>query len=159
MLRYWTAMDYSGLPDQNYPHVNFVSWNSWEVRQFWLVLAVLLGLFALVQVYRSANDCIAYSLFFCFLLIVEPNVQKLTYTTLLWPILYAGVLMAERGVSRSWRWLLTGALAVAVLQPLVPGAASQRLMQVLGIDFLGVLVPLTVALLACDVSSLSATVR
>ena len=150
MLRYWTATDYSGLPDQNYPHVNFVSWNSWEVRQFWLVLAVLLGLFALVQVYRSANDCIAYSLFFCFLLIVEPNVQKLTYTTLLWPILYAGVLMAERGVSRSWRWLLTGALAVAVLQPLVPGAASQRLMQVLGIDFLGVLVPLTVALLACN---------
>src|SRR5439155_14478029 len=131
MLRYWTAMDSSGLPDQNYPHVNFVSWNSWEVRQFWLVLAVLLGLFALVQVYRSANDGIAYSLFFCFLLIVEPNVQKLTYTTLPWPILYAGVLMAERGVSRSWRWLLTGALAVAVLQPLVPGAASQRLMQVL----------------------------
>ena len=81
---------------------------------------------------------------------MEPNVQKLTYTTLLWPILYAGVLMAERGVSRSWRWLLTGALAVAVLQPLVPGAASQRLMQVLGIDFLGVLVPLTVALLACN---------
>jgi len=147
MLRYLTAMDYSGLPDLNYPHVNFISLGSWEVRQLWLVLAVLLGVFALVQVRRSANDSIAYCLFFCFLLIVEPNVQKLAYTALLWPILYAGVVMANRSAPRSSCWLLTGAAAVAVLQPLIPGAATQRLMQVLGIDFFGVLVPLTVALL------------
>jgi hypothetical protein len=41
-----------------------------------------------------------------------------------------------------------GAAALAVLDPLVPGAASQRLAQVLGIDFLGVLVPLTIVHLA-----------
>jgi len=77
MLRYLTAMDCSGLPDQNYPHVNFVSLNSWEARQFWLVMAVLLGLFALFQVYRSADDSGAYSLFFCFLLINDESKQSI----------------------------------------------------------------------------------
>ena len=159
MLRYLTTMDYSRLPDQNYPHVNFISLNSWEVRQFWLVMAVLLGLFALFQVYRSADDGGAYSLFFCFLLIVEANVHKLAYATLLWPILYAGIVMADRSAPRSSRWLLTGATAVAILQPLVPGATSQRLMQALGIDFLGVLIPLTVAFLASNVSFRSGAVH
>jgi hypothetical protein len=159
MLRYLTTLDYSGLPDPNYPHVNFVSLNSWEVRQFWLVLVVLLVVFALFRVYRSADDSGAYSLFFCFLLIVEANVQKLAYVTLLWPILYAGIVMADRTALRSSRWLLTGATAVATLQPLVPGATSQRLMQVLGIDFLGVLIPLTLALLASKVSFKSGAVH
>jgi len=159
LLRYFTVMDYSGLPDQNYPRVNFVSLNSWEVRQSWLVMAVLLGLFALFQVYRSADESSAYSLFFFFLLIVEANVHKIAYATLLWPILYAGIVMADRSAPRSSRWLLTGATAVAILQRLVPGATSQRLMQALGIDFLGVLIPLTAAFLASNVSFRSGAVH
>lgn len=155
MLRYLTQMDYSGLPDQNYRHVNFVSLPSWEVRQFWLLLAIVLGLLALVWVYRCAHDGAAYSVFFCSLLIIEPNVQRLAYATLLWPILYAGIVMTDQRAPRFTRWLLMGAAAVAVVEPLVPGAASQRLAQVLGIDFLGVLVPLTVVLLAYSLWGMS----
>jgi hypothetical protein len=158
MLRYLTQMDYSGLPDQNYRYVNFVSLPSWEVRQFWLVLAIVLGLLALVWVYRCAHDGAAYSIFFCSLLIIEPNVQRLAFATLLWPILYAGIVMTDQKAPRFTRWLLIGAAAVAVVEPLVPGAASQRLAQVLGIDFFGVLVPLTVALVAFSSREINAGV-
>jgi hypothetical protein len=148
MLRYLTQMDYSGLPDQNYQHVNFVSLPSWEVRQFWLLLAIVVGLLALVWVYRCASDGAAYSIFFCSLLIIQPNVRGTIYVALLWPALYAGIVMTDPKAPRFTRWLLMGAAAVAVLEPLVPGATSQRLAQVLGVDFFGVLVPLTVVLLA-----------
>jgi hypothetical protein len=143
MLRYFTRVDYSGLPDQNYRRINLVSLPSWEVRQFWLMLAIVLGLLALVWIYRCASDGAAYSIFFCSLLIIEPNVQRIAYVALLWPVLYAGVVLTDQKAPRFARWVLMGAAAVAVLAPLVPGAASQRLAQVLGIDFFAVLVPLT----------------
>jgi hypothetical protein len=148
MLRYFTRMDYSGLPDQGYRQVNLVSLPSWEVRQFWLTLAIVLGLLALVWVYQCASDGAAHSIFFCTLLIIEPNVQRLAYVSMLWPLLYAGIVMTAQKAPQFMRWVLMGAAAVAVLEPLVPGAASQRLGHVLGIDFLGVLVPLTIVLLA-----------
>jgi len=144
MLRYLTRMNYSGLPDQNYRHVNLVSLPSWEVRQFWLMLAIVLGLLALVWVYRCAGDGAAHSVFFCALLIIQPNVGRATFVTLLWPILYAGIVWTDRKASRFMCGMLIGAATVAVIQPLVPGAASQRLAQVLGIDFFGVLLPLTI---------------
>ena len=159
MLRYLTHMDYSGLPDQNYRHVNFVSLPSWEVRQFWLLLAIILGLLALVWVYRCAHDAAAYSIFFCSLLIIEPNVARLAYMALLWPVLYAGIVMTDPTAPRFAKWLLLGAAVVAVAEPLVPGAASQRLAQVLGIDFFGVLLPLTVALLAYSSWGMSSPLR
>ncbi len=148
MLRYFTRMDYSGLPDQNYRHVNLFSLPPWEVRQFWLMLAIVLGLLALVWIYRCANDGAAHSIFFCSLLIIQPNVGRAAFVTLLWPILYAGIVLTDQKTSRPTRWVLVGAAALAVLEPLAPGAASQRLAQVLGIDFVGVLVPLTIAHLA-----------
>jgi hypothetical protein len=148
MLRYLTRMDYSGLPDQNYRQVNLVSLPSWEVRQFWLTLAIVLGLLALVWVYRCANEGAAYSIFFCALLIIQPNVGRAAFVTLLWPILYAGIVLTDQKTPRPARWVLMGSAAIAALVPLVPGAASQRLAHVLGIDFFGVLVPLTVVHLA-----------
>ena len=159
MLRYLTQMDYSGLPDQNYRHINLVSLPSWEVRQFWLVLAIVLGLLALVWVYRCGHDAAAYSIFFCSLLIIEPNVARLAYTGLLWPILYAGIVITDQTAPRFSKWLLMGAAAVAVVEPLVPGATSQRLAQVLGIDFFGVLLPLTVAILAQSSWGMSSPLR
>jgi len=150
MLRYFTRMDYSGLPDQNYRHVNLASLPSWEVRQFWLVLAIVLGVMMLVWAYRNASDASAYSMFFCLLLIVQPNVHRTMYVALLWPVLYAGIVLTDHKTPWLARWALLTAAAVAVLEPLVPGAASQRLAQVLGIDFLGVLLPLTVVHLACS---------
>jgi len=155
MLRYFTRMDYSGLPDQNYRQVNLVSWPAWEVRQFWLMLAIVLGLLALLWVSRCASDAAAHSVFFCALLIIEPNVGRAAFVTLLWPILYAGIVFADPKATRLSRWTLMGAAAVADIQPLVPGAASQRLAQVLGIDFFGVLVPLTIAHLAYSAWGLS----
>jgi hypothetical protein len=148
MLRYLTCMDYSGLPDQNYRRVNLVSLPSWEVRQFWLTLAIILGLLALLWAYRCASDGTAYSIFFCSLLIIQPNVWVTMYVALLWPALYAGVVLTDPKAPRSARWVLIGAAALAVLPPLVPGAASQRLAQVLGVSFFGVLVPLTIVHLA-----------
>ena len=144
MLRDLSRMDYSGLPDQNYRHVQLVSLPSWEVRQFWLVLAIALGLLALFWFYRCAGEGAAYSIFFCALLIIQPNVVRATFVTLLWPIVYGGIVLADRKTSRFMRWMLIGATAVAVIQPLIPGAASQRLAQVVGIDFFGVLLPLTI---------------
>jgi hypothetical protein len=143
MLRYLTSMNYSDLPDRNYRLVNFVSLPSWEVRQFWLVLAVLLVLFSLVCVYRCADDAAAYSIFFCFLLMIQPNVHRSIYATLLWPALFAGIIMTDPRASPFTRWILLAAAALAVLVPLVPGSAFQRLAHVLGFDFLAVLLPLT----------------
>ncbi|MGD0923010.1 MAG: glycosyltransferase family 87 protein [Terriglobia bacterium] len=143
MLRYFTSMNYSDLPDSNYRLVNFVSLPSWEVRQFWLVLAVLLVLFSLACVYRCTDDAAAYSIFFCFLLMLEPNVHRSIYATLLWPALFAGIIMTDPRASPFRRWVLLAAAALAVLVPLVPGSAFQRLAQVLGFDFLAVLLPLT----------------
>jgi hypothetical protein len=148
MLRYLTRMDYSGLPDQSYRHVNFVTLPSWEVRQFWLTLAIILGLLALLWAHRCASDGAAHSIFFCSLLIIQPNVRGTIYVALLWPALYAGVVLTDPKAPRFARWVLMGAAALAVLTPLVPGAASQRLAQVLGVDFFGVLVPLTIVHLA-----------
>ena len=159
MLRYLTRIDYSGLPDQNYRHVNLVSLPSWEVRQFWLTLAIILGLLALGWAYRCASDGAAYSIFFCSLLIIEPNVQRLAFVALLWPALYAGIVMTDQKAPRFARWVLLGAAALAVLEPMVPGAASQRLAQVLGIDFFGVLVPLTIALLSYSSWGMSTPLR
>jgi len=159
MLRYLTRMDYSGLPDQNYRHVNLISLPSWEVRQFWLTLAVTLGLLALVWAYRSASDGAAYSIFFCSLLTIEPNVQRLAFVALLWPALYAGIVMTDQKAPRFARRVLIGAAALAMLEPLVPGAASQRLAQVLGIDFFGVLIPLTVVHLAYSSWGMSSPLR
>jgi len=148
MLRYFTRVDYSGLPDQNYRQVSLLSLPSWEVRQFWLVLALVLALLALVWVYRCANEGAAYSILFCSLLIIEPNVQRIAYAALLWPVLYTGIVITDPKASRFTRWVLMGAAAVALLEPLIPGAAPQRLAQILGIDFFGVLVPLAIAHLA-----------
>ena len=147
MLRYLTNMDYSGLPDPNYPLVNFVSLPSWEVRQFWLVLAIVLGAVALYWARRCGDDAGACAVFFCFLLIIQPNVHRTMYVALLWPVLYTSVLLTDQGTSRILRLPLLIATAVAVLEPLIPGASSQRLAQVLGVDFLGILLPVTVAIL------------
>jgi hypothetical protein len=109
------------------------------------VLTVAPGFWLGFWVYRCASEGAAHSIFFCSLLIIEPNVQRIAYVALLWPVLYAGIVMTDQKAPQSMRWVLMGAATVAVLEPLVPGAASQRLAQVLGIDFFGVLVPLTIA--------------
>ena len=112
------------------------------------MLAITLGLLAPLWAYRCASDGAAYSIFFCALLIIQPNVRGTIYVALLWPALYAGVVLTGPKAPQFARWVLMGAAALAVFEPLVPGAAWQRLAQVLGVDFFGVLVPLTIVHLA-----------
>lgn len=146
MLRLFTHMNYSGLPDSNYRLVNFVSWPSFDIRYAWLAIAILLGLASMFLVWQCRDNAVAYAIFFCFLLIIQPNVAVQIYITLLWPALVAGKLLAERAMPRGAR-LLTGlAAAFAVAVPLLPGSATQRLLQVLGLHFFLVLLPLTLAI-------------
>jgi len=112
------------------------------------MLAITLGLLALLWAYRCGSDSAACSIFFCALLIIQPNVRGTVYVALLWPALYAGVVLTDPKAPQFARWVLIGAAALAVLEPLVPGAAWQRIAQVLGVDFFGVLVPLTTVHLA-----------
>ncbi|MGE5327683.1 MAG: glycosyltransferase family 87 protein [Deltaproteobacteria bacterium] len=147
MLRFLTQMDYAGLPDRNYRHVNFVSLSSTEVRYFWLASAIALGVLALVWVYRCKEDGAAYSIFFCSLMIIEPNVAHLAYTVLLWPFLYAGLAFTDPKAPPWARRLIGLGATLAVVAPLVPGSAAQRLAQVLGVDFFSVLIPVTVGVL------------
>jgi hypothetical protein len=147
MLRYLSVIDYSRVPDHNYRVINFVSLTPATLEAVWLSLAVALFLFSLVWSYRCADEAAVYSNAFCFLVIIEPNAHRLVYVTLLWPALHAGWVLTNRSASPLVRRILLVAVAFAVLMPLVPGAASQRLAQVLGVDFFGVLIPLTVGLL------------
>jgi Glycosyltransferase family 87 len=155
MLRYLTRMNYSGLPDSNFRLVNFVSWPSVDVRYAWLALAILLGLLSMFLVWRSVDDAVAHGIFFCFLLVIEPNVAVDIYVTLLWPSLVVGALVADRAPPEGARWLCVMAALFAILIPLAPGSALQRLGQVLGVHFFLVLVPLTAGLALLRASTLS----
>jgi hypothetical protein len=146
MLRYLTRMNYSGLPDSNYRLVNFVSWPPVDVRYAWLALAILLGLVSMFLVWRCVDDDVAYGLFFCFLLVIQPHVAIGLYVTLLWPTLVVGALVADRAPPQGARWLCATAALFAILIPLAPGSALQRLGQVLGVHFFLVLIPLTAGL-------------
>jgi len=152
MLRYLTVIDYSRVPDRHYRLINFASMAPTRLEELWVLLAVALFLFSLVWTYRCADEASAYSIAFCFLLIIEPNVHRVVYVTLLWPALQAGIVVNNRAAPPLARRILLVAVAFAVLVPLVPGSASQRLAQVLGVDFFAVLIPLTVGLLICSKS-------
>jgi hypothetical protein len=149
MLRYLTRMDYSSLPDRNYRLVNFVSLPSAEVRHVWLVLALCLVAFTLVWVYRCTDDAAAYSIFFCFLLIIQATVATILFVTLLWPALYAGHIMADTALPRVARGLLIFSAVSAAIIPVLPGSVAQRQAQALGAHFFAVLLPLTLAIVVC----------
>jgi hypothetical protein len=72
------------------------------------------------------------ALAFTMLILLQPFSQKYTLVVLLWPAMIAGR-MTNEGKARV---LLYVAAAVVFVQPLINGAAAQRLMQVLGVDFL-----------------------
>jgi len=84
-----------------------------------------------------------HGLAFCLLALLEPFTQKYALAVLLWPALISGSFMAIRYV----RLFMYIAAALALIQPLTPGSAAQRLFQVLGLDFAAALL-LTLAILA-----------
>ena len=75
---------------------------------------------------------LAEALAFTALILLQPFSQKYALVVLLWPAIVAGRL----AVSNPARSLLYAAIGLTLVQPLINGAAAQRLLQVLGLDFL-----------------------
>ena len=134
MMRYLTVIDYSRVPDSNYALVHVTAIDPNRVRSMWLLLAgaCYAGLLVMARRWRERNPELMDALAFTGLVLLQPFSQKYALVVLLWPAMVAGR-MAGKGRARG---LLYAATAVALIQPLINGAAAQRLMQVLGVDFL-----------------------
>jgi hypothetical protein len=134
LMRYLTVIDYSQMPDSNYSLVHIASMDSGIVRLLWMALAgvAYAGLLFIAARVPKKNAYLCDALAFTMLILLQPFSQKYTLVVLLWPAMVAGR-MTKEGKARM---LLYAAAAIAVIQPLINGAAAQRLMQVLGVDFL-----------------------
>ncbi|MGH9480714.1 MAG: glycosyltransferase family 87 protein [Terriglobales bacterium] len=146
MMRYLTVLDYSQTPDARYAQVAWAHLATASVeRLWWVAVAVLLvGLLVWLYAAREQPDA-ASALMFCAVVVIEPHVHRIILVTLLWPALWLAAAWT-RGQLRNGRaalfWL---AVVVSAAEPLVPGAARQRLLQVYGTDFWLVVLPLTAA--------------
>ena len=141
LMRYLTVIDYSRVPDSNYPHVNIAALNPANVLFLWVAMAgtAYVGLLFLANFGRETNGWSEHALAFCLVALLEPFTQKYVLAILLWPALTAGSVTTRP----SSRILIYIAVVLALIQPLVPGSAAQRLLQVLGLDF-------AVAMLLCS---------
>ena len=133
LMRYLTVIDYSQVPDSNYPLVNVASLDPATVRLIWILLAgVAYAVLLLIAARRrNTEGWFEHGLAFCMLALLEPFTQKYALAVLLWPALAARFLTDRPRV----RILIYAATILALIQPLVPGSAAQRLLQVLGLDF------------------------
>jgi hypothetical protein len=132
-MRYLTAIDYSEVPDSNYPLVHIATFDPASVRTLWMIaVGLLYAGFLLVSRQRQNQFGMSEALAFSAIILLQPFSQKYALVVLLWPALVA----ARLAESNRMRGLLYAATAITVVQPLVKGAAAQRLMQVLGFDFL-----------------------
>jgi hypothetical protein len=133
LMRYLTVIDYSRLPDSNYPLVHFLDIGAQTVRTIWFVVggALYLGLLALAHFRRETEGLVEHGLAFCLLALLEPFTQKYALVVLIWPALVAGRLVRIPTV----RLLIFLAAVLVLVQPLAPGSAAQRLLQVIGLDF------------------------
>jgi Glycosyltransferase family 87 len=138
LARYLSVLDYAKLTDARYVQVAWLHLSAPVIERIWLGLALALavGLLAWLWCCEGEEDG-AVALMFGALLVIEPHVHRLILVTLLWPGLWLA--------SQRWRhglfWLAVG---VAAVEPLVPGSARQRWMQVYGVDFWLVLLPVCV---------------
>ena len=133
LTRYLTVVDYSQVPDSNYPQVHIAALDPGLVRWIWLIVAAAAYAAFLVASgrRRNTNGWFDHGLAFCLLPLLEPFTQKYALAVLLWPALIAGFLIAKPGL----RILIYLSIVLALVQPLAPGSATQRLLQVLGLDF------------------------
>jgi hypothetical protein len=133
LMRYLTFVDYSQVPDSNYPEVNVAQMSSGTVRLIWMIMtAILYGGLLLIQRRRTyKSDFLDHGLAFCLVALLEPFTQKYALALLLWPAISVMGFIKDRRV----RLLVYGATILALIQPLTPGANAQRLLQVLGFDF------------------------
>ena len=136
LMRYLTVIDYSQVPDSRYALVHVAAISPATVLLLWMALAGLLyaGLLAIAaeRKIRSRVFGLVEAIAFAGLILLQPFSQKYTLVVLLWPAMVAARLVEGNRA----RILLLAAALIAVIQPLVYGAAAQRLLQVLGLDFL-----------------------
>ncbi len=131
-MRYLTVIDYSTVPDSNYPLVHVAALDPKLVRLIWLVLAGAAYVWLLLMAHRSrgTDGWIEHGLAFGLVVLLQPFTQKYALSVLLWPAIVAGFLVAKT----PWRIFVYAATALVLIQPLTPGATAQRLFQVLGLD-------------------------
>ena len=133
LMRYLTVIDYSRVPDSNYPLVNVAGLDPANVLFLWVAAAgaAYVGLLFIANQSRETNGWFEHGLAFCLLALLEPFTQKYVLSVLLWPALMAGFLLTKPRL----RILIYTATILALIQPLIPGSGAQRLLQVLGLDF------------------------
>jgi Glycosyltransferase family 87 len=148
LMRYLTVIDYSQVPDSNYPRINVAAFDPATVRAIWIILAcaIYAGFLYLARRGRQSDGWLHHGLAFCLVALLEPFTQKYALAVLLWP----AIIVAGMTHYRSIRILIYCATVFVLMQPLAPGAGTQRLLQVLGMDFVATLL-LTIALVtACN---------
>jgi len=132
LMRYLTVIDYSQVPDSNYAQVNLLALDPSTVRLIWMGLAVAAyaGFLLLARYHRNSDGWLDCALGFCLIAVIEPFTQKYALVILLWPAIALGTASKSR-----LRFLLYAATVLVLIQPLTPGANTQRFLQVLGLDF------------------------
>jgi hypothetical protein len=133
LMRYLTVVDYSQVPDTNYPQVNLTALKPTTVRSLWIILAgtIYIGFLFHATSRRGEPGLVDHALAFCLLALLEPFTQKYALAVLLWPALVSADFLKDGRT----RILVYGAAVLALIQPLAPGANAQRLLQTLGLDF------------------------
>jgi len=152
MARYLTRVDYAHLVDGHYPQIAWLNLSPAAFDAVWWGAAALLLAGLAWCVWRGGDSepdrHTHLALLFCGVVVLEPHVHRLILETLLFPAIWMACLWV-RGALGPWsRSGYAVAVAVAALEPLVPGGARQRVMQAYGVDFWLVVVPLTVAVVA-----------
>ena len=137
LMRYFTVIDYTKLSDTNYQMVHMVSLNPDMIRALCLGLLFIgyAGLLLLARSRAQSFGEVENGVAFCALVLFE-TASHFSRVVLLWPAMLAGLIVAQHiGVPKWVRTFIYAALVISIAQPFVPGASSQRLMQVLGFDF------------------------
>jgi hypothetical protein len=138
LQRYLTAMDSSTWHDRNYRDVHFLALDPRIVRGLWAGLVGIgyVGLLWVARARPNSTGWLEHSLAFCALPLLQPFAHRIVLVVLLWPALVAGVLLVRReSLSVLSRCAFYAAVAMLALQPLVPGGQTQRLFQMIGVDF------------------------
>ncbi len=147
LMRYLTVIDYSQVPDSNYPKVNIFAFDPSIVRVLWFVLATAAyGFFLwLVNRRRNVSEPLQPGLGFCLIALLEPFTQKYVLAILLWPVIVA----AKLGSKAPYLTGLYLATIIVLVQPVTPGADAQRFLQVMGLDFAAAALLTAVLTAAC----------
>ena len=162
MTRYLSSVDYSSLPDSNYPNINLVRFSEGTVALIGAILS-LAGYAGLLWLAwrlrlrggRSEEPNLENGLLFCAMLLLSPAVQKIHFVVILFPAIVIGYELRSQRLSMGVRkgvWVLTAAsLLLFAVPPLIPGAAQQRLVDVYSPMYVGTLcLALVLAILLRD---------